>query len=55
MSKQENPAKPTSNAEKFKPAKVAAEQDHGRNPREMLDVPRGSEVDRRGAARNRVG
>ncbi|QZH74430.1 MAG: hypothetical protein JY451_12195 [Erythrobacter sp.] len=54
MSKQQDPTKPVSNSEKFKPKNVASDEDHGRNVRNMDDVPRGSEGDRRRSAQNRV-
>jgi hypothetical protein len=55
MSDTNNPAKPTPNDEKFKPQNVAGgKKDAGRNERDMLDVPRGSEPDRLGSSRNRT-
>jgi hypothetical protein len=48
MSKTADPSKPTPNSEKFKPKNVAgAGIDSGRNERNMDDVARGSEGDRR--------
>ncbi|GGD54309.1 hypothetical protein [Aurantiacibacter arachoides] len=55
MSNVEDPTKPTPNAEKFKPKNVAADDEHGRADRDMKNVPRGSEPDRRGASGNRIG
>lgn len=56
MSKKIDPTKPQSNEEKFKPANVAdGSPGQGRNERNMKDVPRGSETDRRGSSQNRVG
>ncbi len=54
MSEQKDPTKPTPNDEKFKPKNVAADDEHGRATRNMTDVPRGSEGDRRRASQNRV-
>ncbi len=54
MSDKQNPAEPTSNKEKFKPANVAdAPHDKGRKEQNMEDVARGSEGDRRRASQNR--
>ena len=55
MSHTDDPTKPTPNSEKFKPKNVAGDDSHGRPDRDMHDVPLGSEPDRRGASRNRVG
>lgn len=55
MSGQKDPTKPISNDEKFKPKNVAADDEHGRDTRNMKDVPRGSDGDRRRAAQNRSG
>lgn len=54
MSEQQDPTKPIPNDEKFKPKNVAADDEHGRNTRNMKDVPRGSEGDRRRSSQNRV-
>lgn len=55
MSKDIDPTKPIPAAEKFKPQNVAKAKDlPGREDRDMLDVARGSENDRRGAARHRT-
>ena len=54
MSKHPDPTKPTSNKEKFAPKNVASDDEHGRATRNMHDVPRGSDGDRRRAAQNRV-
>jgi hypothetical protein len=52
MSKTQDPAKPTPDSEKFKPQNVAKGKElPGRQERDMLDVPRGSEPDRLGAAK----
>lgn len=54
MSKPHDPTKPVPNAEKFKPKNVAdGASDTGRSERDMADVPRGSEGDRRRSAQNR--
>ncbi|WP_156169931.1 hypothetical protein [Aurantiacibacter luteus] len=55
MSHTDDPTKPTPNAEKFAPKNVAGDDAHGRPDRDMKNVPRGSEPDRRGASGNRVG
>ena len=55
MSGQKDPTKPISNDEKFKPQNVASDDEHGRATRNMMDVPRGSEGDRRRSSHNRVG
>ncbi|MCL6251783.1 hypothetical protein M3P36_12115 [Altererythrobacter sp. KTW20L] len=56
MSKTEDPAKPVPDSEKFKPQNVSgAGKDTGRNERNMDDVARGSEDDRRRAAQDRGG
>ena len=47
MSHDKDPTKPISNDEKFKPKNVAGDDEHGRDTRNMHDVPRGSEGDRR--------
>lgn len=54
MRKDKDPTKPVPNDEKFKPKNVAADDEHGRATRNMKDVPRGSEGDRRRASQNRV-
>lgn len=54
MSHKTDPTKPVSNDEKFKPKNVASDDEHGRATRNMKDVPRGSEGDRRRASQNRV-
>ena len=54
MSEQKDPTKPESNDEKFKPKNVASDDAHGRLERNMKDVPRGSDGDRRRAAQNRT-
>ena len=54
MSHTDDPTKPTPNDEKFKPKNVASDDEHGRATRNMHDVPRGSDGDRRRAAQNRV-
>ncbi|WP_162925329.1 hypothetical protein [Aurantiacibacter odishensis] len=54
MSEQKDPTKPTPNDEKFKPKNVASGQENGRATRNMKDVPRGSDGDRRRAAQNRT-
>jgi len=54
MSKPRDPSKPVPDNEKFKPQNVAGEgPDKGRNERDMNDVARGSEPERRGASGNR--
>jgi hypothetical protein len=54
MAKPQNPSKPQPESEKFKPSNVASEgPDKGRNERDMTDVARGSEPERRGASGNR--
>ncbi len=54
MSKTNDPTKPRSNDEKFKPQNVAGGgKDKGRVEQDMTDVPRGSEGDRRRSAQNR--
>ena len=55
MSDDIDPTKPVPNDEKFKPKNVAGDDAHGRLERNMKDVPRGSDGDRRRAASNRVG
>ena len=56
MSKTHDPAKPVPDSEKFKPQNVAgAGQDSGRKDRNMDDVARGSEPERRGAVRAATG
>ncbi|APE28408.1 hypothetical protein [Aurantiacibacter gangjinensis] len=54
MSHKDDPTKPMSNDEKFKPKNVASDDAHGRLERNMKDVPRGSEGDRRRSAQHRV-
>lgn len=54
MSETQDPTKPTPNDEKFKPKNVAADDEAGRNTRNMHDVPRGSEGDRRRNSANRT-
>ncbi|WP_340588027.1 hypothetical protein [Erythrobacter alti] len=54
MSDKSDPTKPTTNKEKFKPKNVASDDEHGRATRNMQDVARGSEGDRRRASQNRV-
>ena len=55
MSEKKDPTKPTSNDEKFAPQNVAdGSPNSGRLDRNMHDVPRGSEGDRRRASQNRV-
>ncbi|GEM_PF-1825175 len=54
MTKKKDPTKPVSNDEKFKPKNVAADDEHGRATRNMKDVPRGSEGDRRRSSQNRT-
>ena len=54
MSHTDDPTKPVSNDEKFKPKNVASDDERGRATRNMKDVPRGSEGDRRRSAQNRV-
>ena len=54
MSEVQDPTKPASNAEKFKPKNVAGDAVHGRAERSMHDVPRGSEETNRRSANNRV-
>ena len=50
-----DPTKPTSNEEKFKPANVAdGNPAQARHERNMKDVPRGSEGDRRRSSSHRV-
>lgn len=54
MSEKKNPAKPISNDEKFKPQNVAESgADKGRAERNMNDVSRGSEDDRRRTSQHR--
>jgi len=54
VSKTQDPTKAVPDAEKFAPQHVADEKGSpGRNERDMLDVARGSEPERRGAARGR--
>ena len=54
MSETQDPTKPISNDEKFKPAKVAdGSPANARPEHDMKDVPRGSEGDRRRNASNR--
>jgi len=54
MSSKTNPADPQSDKDKFSPKNVANEgPDKGRPDNQMLDVPLGSEPDRRGASRAR--
>ena len=55
MTEKKDPTKPVSNDEKFKPKNVAADDEHGRATRNMKDVPRGSEGDRRRSSQNRIG
>ena len=55
MSHKDDPTKPLSNDEVFKPKNVASDDEHGRATRNMKDVPRGSEGDRRRSSQNRVG
>ena len=55
MSERKDPTKPVSNDEKFKPKNVASDDSHGRASRDMKNVPRGSEGDRRRSAQNRTG
>ena len=55
MTDRTDPTKPVSNDEKFKPKNVAADDEHGRATRNMKDVPRGSEGDRRRSSQNRIG
>ncbi len=55
MSKNDDPTKPLSNDEKFKPKNVAdGTKDKGRVEQNMKDVARGSEGDRRRSAQNRT-
>ncbi|MEL1250611.1 hypothetical protein [Aurantiacibacter gilvus] len=55
MSKTEDKTKPESADEKFKPANVAdGSPGKGRHERNMKDVPRGSEGDRRRSSENRT-
>ncbi|WP_158610998.1 hypothetical protein [Aurantiacibacter spongiae] len=54
MSEKTDPTKPIENDEKFRPKNVAADDEHGRATRNMHDVPRGSEGDRRRNSSNRV-
>ncbi len=55
MSKNDDPTKPAPDKEKFKPQHVAdGKPMAGREERDMLDVARGSEPERRSAARNRT-
>lgn len=54
MSDKPDPTKPTSNDEKFKPQNVEdGSPGSGRNERDMNDVPRGSDGDRRRKSGNR--
>lgn len=53
MSETKDPTKPTPNSEKFAPKNVAGDDEHGRFTRDMEDVARGSEGDRRRNASNR--
>ena len=54
MSKTTDPTKPVSNDEKFKPKHVAGEANNpGRDKRDMKDVARGSEGDRRRSSQHR--
>ncbi|WP_162848937.1 hypothetical protein [Aurantiacibacter suaedae] len=56
MSDKKDPTKPTRNDEKFKPQNVAdGSPSGGQNERDMKDVPRGSEGDRRRSAQHRSG
>jgi hypothetical protein len=55
MSKNDDPAKPTPDKEKFKPQQVADGKPlPGRQERDMVDVARGSESVRLSAASNRT-
>lgn len=54
MSHKTNPAEQQADKDKFAPQHVASEgPDKGRPENQMLDVPLGSETDRRGASRGR--
>lgn len=55
MSEVKDPTKPVSNDEKFRPANVAdGSPANGRAERNMDNVPRGSEGDRRRNSQNRM-
>ena len=53
MSHTKDPTKPLPNDEKFSPKNVASDDEVGRDTRNMHDVPRGSEGDRRRNASHR--
>lgn len=54
MSETLDPTRPTPDTEKFKPKNVADDDAPGRADRNMHDVPRGSEEDRRRSSTHRV-
>ena len=55
MSDDKDPTKPLSNKEKFKPGNIAdGSPNASRRERDMKDVSRGSEGDRRRSSQNRV-
>ena len=56
MTDKQDPTKPLADKEKFKPGNIAdGSPNASRREREMLDVARGSEGDRRRSSQNRVG